>query len=177
MGRRSQQLDPLNLATAVAAGFLLRNAHRYEEGIETCQSALDIDPNWSRAYSCLADHYIDMGLYQEAAAARQKEWVLEGASPEDMVGFPDVAASGVESVLQWWLQYMTEKAKQKYVPETIFAWIYAGLDETDRAFEWLERAYQARVANLPYIKVHSRWDPLRDDPRFQDLLQRMNLEP
>ena len=55
--------------------------------------------------------------------------------------------------------------------------IYAGLGENDRAIEWLERAYQAHVANLPYIKVHSRWNPLRDDPRFQDLLRSMNLEP
>jgi hypothetical protein len=72
---------------------------------------------------------------------------------------------------------MTEKAKQQYVPGNIFAWIYAGLGENDRAIEWLERAYQAHVANLPYIKVHSRWNPLRDDPRFQDLLRSMNLEP
>jgi len=118
-----------------------------------------------------------MGLYQEAAAARPKAWILGGASPADLVGFQDAAASGAESALRWWLQYMTEKAKQQYVPENIFAWIYAGLGETDRAIEWLERAYQARVANLTYIKVHSRYDPLRDDPRFQDLLRRMNLAP
>ena len=177
LGKRAQQLDPLNLATSVALGFLFRNAHRYTEGIETCQSALDMDPNFQRAYGCLGDIYVDMGLYQEAAAARQKEWILGGASPEDLAGFQDAAASGAESALRWWLQYMTEKAKQQYVPENIFAWIYAGLGETDRAIEWLERAYQARVANLPYIKVHSRYDPIRDDPRFQDLLRRINLEP
>jgi len=177
LAKRSQQLDPLNLATSVAAGFLFRNAHRFTEGIETCQLALDMDPNFQQAYGCLGDLYVDMGLYQEAAAARQKEWILGGASPEDLAGFQDAAASGAESALRWWLQYMTEKAKQQYVPENIFAWIYAGLGETDRAMEWLERAYKARVANLPYIKVHSRYDPLRDDPRFHDLLRRMNLEP
>ena len=177
LGKRFQQLDPLNLATAVSVGFLFRNAHRYTEGIETCQSALDINPNFQRTYSCLGDLYVDMGLYQEAAAAQQKEWVLEGASPEDLVGFSDAAASGTESALRWWLQYITEKTKQQYVPENIFAWIYVGLGENDRAIEWLERAYQAHVANLPYIRVHARWDPLRDDPRFHDLLRRMNLEP
>ena len=177
LGKRAQQLDPLNLAAPVALGFYFRSARRYEKGIETCQSALDIDPNFQRAYSCLAGLYVDMGLYQEAAEARQKDWILGGASPEDVAGFLDAAASGAESALRWQLHYETERAKQEYVPENTFAWIYAGLGETDQAFEWLERAYQARVADLPYIKNHSRWDPLRDDPRFQDLLRRMNLEP
>ncbi len=177
LGKRAQQLDPLNLATAVALGFYFRSARRYEEGIEICQSALDMDPNFQRAYSCLGGLYVDMGLYQEAAAAWQREWILGGASPEELAGLPDAAASGAESALRWVLLYETERAKQEYVPENTFAWIYAGLGETDQAFEWLERAYQARVADLPYIKNHSRWDPLRDDPRFADLLRRMNLEP
>ena len=177
LGKRAQQLDPLNLVTAVALGFYFRNARRFEEGIETCQSALDMDPNFQRAYSCLEGLYVDMGLYQEAAAAWQKEWLLGGASPEELAGFHDAAASGAESALRWRLHYETEKAKQQYVSEEIFAWIYAGLGETDQAIEWLERAYQARVADLPYIKNHSRWDSLRSDPRFQDLLLRMNLGP
>ena len=177
LGKRAQQLDPLNLAAPVALGYYFRGARRYEEGIETCQSALDIDPDFQRAHNCLAGLYVDMGLYQEAAAARQKDWILGGASPEDVAGFLDAAASGAESALRWQLHYETERAKQEYVPENTFAWIYAGLGETDQAFEWLERAYQARVADLPYIKNHSRWDPIRDDPRFQDLLRRMNLEP
>ena len=177
LGKRAQQLDPLNLAAPVALGYYFRGARRYEEGIETCQSALDIDPDFQRAHNCLAGLYVDMGLYQEAAAARQKDWILGGASPEDVAGFLDAAASGAESALRWQLHYETERAKQEYVPENTFAWIYAGLGETDQAFEWLERAYQARVADLPYIKNHSRWDPIRDDPSFQDLLRRMNLEP
>jgi len=175
--KRFQQLDPLNLATASAAGFIFRSARRYEEGIETCQSALDIDPNLQRAYGCLGELYVAMGLYQEAAAAWQKEWILGGASPEDVAGLSDAAVSGAESFFRWRLYYETEKAKQQYVPEDTFAEIYAGLGETDRAIEWLERAYQARVADLAHIKVQSRWDSLRDDPRFQDLLLRMNLMP
>jgi hypothetical protein len=56
-----------------------------------------------------------------------------------------------------------------------FVHIYAGLGESDQAFEWLERAYQARDPKLPFLKVHPRWDSLRADPRFDDLLRRMGL--
>jgi hypothetical protein len=53
--------------------------------------------------------------------------------------------------------------------------VYAFLGEKDQAFEWLEKAYQERTSRPPWIKVDPRFDPLRSDPRFQDLLSRMNL--
>jgi len=56
------------------------------------------------------------------------------------------------------------------------AGIYALLGEKDQAFEWLERGYQARHLGA-WLIVHTPFDPLRDDPRFHDLLRRMNLEP
>ncbi len=57
------------------------------------------------------------------------------------------------------------------------ALIYAYLGEKDQVFEQLEKAYQEHEAGLPGIGSHPAYDPLRDDPRFQDLLRRMNLEP
>ncbi len=75
------------------------------------------------------------------------------------------------------LDYWTERAKQEYVLRTRFAVIYAYLGEKDQAFEQLGKAYEERDFNLAFLKVEPRWDPLRDDPRFQDLLRRMNLEP
>jgi len=53
--------------------------------------------------------------------------------------------------------------------------VYAGLNRTDEAFDWLERAYDERSPLLGYIKADPRFDDLRNDPRFADLLRRMNL--
>jgi hypothetical protein len=57
------------------------------------------------------------------------------------------------------------------------ALVYAGLGEKDRAFEWLERAYKDHDKSLYFLKVDPTLDPLRSDPRFQDLLRRMNFPP
>ena len=71
---------------------------------------------------------------------------------------------------------LQERSKQSYVSAASIALIYVGLGRKDEAFDWLERSYQAQVPLLP-LKRNHMWDPLRDDPRFDDLLRRMNLAP
>ncbi len=66
-------------------------------------------------------------------------------------------------------------SKRSYVPPYDFALIFAGLGEKDKAFEWLQKAYEDRSAYLVYLNVEPIWDSLRSDPRFTDLLQRMRL--
>jgi len=72
-------------------------------------------------------------------------------------------------------QLSTLSKQDKYVPDVDRARIYAGLGEKDKAFEWLEKGYDDR--SIGTIKVEPTWDPLRSDPRFADLLRRMNLQP
>ena len=75
------------------------------------------------------------------------------------------------------LNYWRERAKGGYVAPTRFATIHTYLGEKDQAFEQLEKAYQEHDWLLTALKVGPDWDPLRDDPRFQDLLLRLNLMP
>ena len=75
------------------------------------------------------------------------------------------------------LDYWTERAKQEYVPSTSFALINAYLGDKDQAMRWLEEGYEEHEFSMTKLNVAPEWDPLRDDPRFQDLLRRMNLEP
>jgi hypothetical protein len=69
-------------------------------------------------------------------------------------------------------------SKKKYVPPVTMAIIYMGLGEKDKAFQWLEKSYEERCSG-PFddVKVYPILDPLRSDPRFADLLRRMNLQP
>ena len=173
----AQQIDPLNPATRTAAASMYRYGRRYEESIEQLEAALEIDPDLAVAYQRLAGIYELTGLYPEAAAARQQEQILGGASTGKMAGILRAAATGKEAYWRWWLNYNQEKAKREYFSPREFAGIYAQLGEKDQAFEWLEKAYADRVPGLFNIKVAPGWDPLRDDPRFADLLQRMNLMP
>jgi tetratricopeptide (TPR) repeat protein len=175
--RRAQQLDPLNPAARTAAATQFRFARRYNESIQESQAALEMDPDFQFAYLRLAWTYEAMGLYPEAAAARRREQILGGASQEEVAGLSDAAVSGAESYWRWILDYTREAAKEQYIEPLDFALIYAQLSEKDQAFEWLEKAYEARNSRLISLNVRPAWDPLRNDPRFQDLLQRMNLEP
>ena len=87
------------------------------------------------------------------------------------------AVSGRRAEAQKVLDQLTELSKQKDVPALDMV-IYAGLGEKDKALEWLEKAYEDRsISGAPEINVDPIFDPLRSDPRFQDLLRRMNLQP
>ena len=66
-------------------------------------------------------------------------------------------------------------SKQSFVPALFVALVYAGQEEKDQAFTWLEKAYQERFNRLAYLKVLALWDPIRSDPRFADLLGRVGI--
>ena len=175
---RAQQLDPLNPRTHTAAAVQFRLARRYDEAIAQCKMMLEIDPNSLAAYNLLANIHEDMGLYEEAVPYRQQQLTLLGASVKDIAGIAEAyAISGSEGYWRWLLNAVTEAVNRgEFVDPTNFAGLHARLGEKEKAFEWLEKAYNEREG-LVYIKVHPSYDPLRDDPRFQDLLRRMNLAP
>ena len=76
------------------------------------------------------------------------------------------------------LDQLTALSKQRYVSAKNVAIVYAALGENDKAFEWLEKSSQERalLSGLS-MKTFPGFDPLRSDPRFSDLLRRMNLQP
>ncbi len=158
--------------------MLFLDARRYEESIEQLQVVVDLQPNLPNAYGVLARVYQAQGLYEDAIAAYQKFLTLGGASEEEVAGLADAyQTSGKEGYWRWMLDYWTERAKQEYVPPTSFALIYAYLGDKDQAMRWLEEGYKEREFVMASLNVAPDWDSLRDDPRFHDLLLRMNLEP
>ena len=175
--KRAQQIDPLSPLARTAATLHFIWARRYDEAVEQARAAQQIYPDLPRVYQRLADTYEAMGLYDEAAAAWQQWQILVGVSEEEVAGITEAASSGMETYWRWMLSYWNERAKRESVPPTDFAGHHAQLGEKDQAFEWLEKAYEARSSSLINLKVKPLYDPLRDDPRFTDLLRRMNLEP
>lgn len=73
------------------------------------------------------------------------------------------------------LQQLADTVKERYTPALAFAMVHVGLGENDRALNWLEKAYEERFNRLAYLRREPVWDPLRSDPRFIDLLRRINL--
>ena len=178
LARRALQLDPSSLVRRKSLGDAFQSARRYDEAAEQFQRLLEIDPTYRPGRLDLAEIYEDTDSYQEAVAARQEWMRLQGVSEDKIAGFLDAyATSGMDGYHRWWLDFQTEQAKLKYVPPTDFAEIHTQLGEKDQAFEWLERAYQERDGQMIWLNVWPQYDPLRDDPRFTDLLLRMNLAP
>jgi len=88
------------------------------------------------------------------------------------------AVSGRRAEAQKVLDQLTASSKQRYVPARFMAIIYMDLGEKDKAFELLGKSYEDRSLDIgPGFKMDPAFDPLRSDPRFADLLRRMNLQP
>jgi len=176
--RRAQELAPASLEARQAAARHFNYARRYSESIEQSEAALELNPDFQLAWNRLRSAYEGMGQYQEAAVASQRNRILGGASQEEVAGLADAAALGAESYWRWNLVYFTERVKRgESVSPVTFADIYTQLGEKDQALEWLEKAFAERETGLTFLKTDPDWDPLRDDPRFTDLLLRMPLEP
>ena len=75
------------------------------------------------------------------------------------------------------IEELKAASEHSFVPAFLYALVYAGLEDKDHAFSWLEKAYEERFNRLAYLKLEALWDPLRSDARFIDLLRRVGLPP
>jgi tetratricopeptide (TPR) repeat protein len=171
--KRAQELDPLSGTYSVVWEMYL--ARQYDQTIQQARRILEADPENSPALVLLGLAYEQKQMFDEAVAQIEKAAALNKRAPGTVVLLGHVyAMSGRRDEAEKILDEFKERMQQRYVPPSYLAIIYAGLDEKDQAFLWLERAYEER--SVPYdLKVNPWWDNLRSDPRFTDLLQRMGL--
>jgi tetratricopeptide (TPR) repeat protein len=164
--RRALELDPLSVVGNWIYGFNLFKARRYDEAIAQTKKTLELDNNFPPAHLSLAFIYQVTGNYAET--------VEESARYNELVGSPNNAVLLRESFARggWggFLRAMTGGNRPADLPSYVAATLHAALDEKDKAFAELDKAYEKRESYLAMLKVDPRLDPLRDDPRFQDLL-------
>ncbi len=86
-----------------------------------------------------------------------------------------LAKSGKQAEARALLSELLKSSSERYVSAYNIALIYNGLGERDKAFEWLERGFQQRDQRMVFLKVEPKWNNLRDDPRFQDLMRRVGF--
>ena len=173
------ELDPLSLDTNNDLGVEFFLARQYDQAIEQEGKVLELDPNYIVAYYFRGVAYLKKSMYKEGMGEFEKGVAI---SPVDTLALTGLgygyAVTGRRPEAQRVLDKLTELSKQKYVSAVWRAKIYAGLREKDKAFEWLEKAYEDRsIVSVGYIKTNPMFDPLRSDPRFADLLRRTNLQP
>ena len=173
---RAQELDPFSLAISAQRGFILENARRYDEAIEQLRRVIAMDPNHYPAYWYLGHTYAADGQFNEAIAASERAAALSGRAPGSL-GFLGLAygLAGRKDEANKVLKELLELKRRRYVSPPALANVYIGLGDKDQVFFWLEKAYQERSNYMAWLKVFPLHDPLRSDPRFDDLLRRIGL--
>ncbi len=176
--QRAQQLDPLSPIISAIVAYHYIVARQYHEAIRRLRDTVALFPDFAIAYLFLGNAYVGNGMYQQAIVAYQKARSLSGASPAEVAALGQAyAKGGIRGYYLWELRRLREESKHRYVRPVAFAYLFAGLGEKDQAFSYLEKAYEDRDYYLTLLQIKPRFDPLRSDPRFQDLLRRMNFPP
>jgi TolB-like protein/Tfp pilus assembly protein PilF len=173
--RRAQRLDPVSLIISTNIGRYSYYARRYEEAIKQCRATLEIDPNYFPARITLGLAYEQQGLYEQAIAEFQNALDHSGGhmAMESLGHGYALAGKHIEALAL--IEELIDQSKRRYVSPHCLANIYLGLGEKDEAFNWLDKAFQDRAPWLVFLKVDPRFDNLRSEPRYAELLTRLGL--
>jgi TolB-like protein/DNA-binding winged helix-turn-helix (wHTH) protein/Flp pilus assembly protein TadD len=176
--QRARDLDPLSLPINNALAGRLLVAGRYDQALNQLRETLEMDLHFAPTHQTLGWAYLNKGRHQEAIQEFQQALQLSGDDDKDFLvdlGFA-YAATGNRAEAQKILARLTKLNQQGLVPSGSIAILYGSLGELDKAFAWMDKAYKERDPELTYIKVPGRrFEPLRHDPRFQELVRRMGL--
>jgi eukaryotic-like serine/threonine-protein kinase len=176
--KTAQELEPLSLIINFEVGLASYFSRNYDQAIDQFQKTLELDANFPPPHTFLAAAYEQKGMFEEAIAALQRAiTVTKGADKTlAMASLGHVyAVSGKKTEARKTLAELQRLSEHSYVPATDVALVYAGLGEKDKAFAWLDKAYEEHSFSLSNLKVEPRFDPLRSDPRYADLLRRIGL--
>ncbi|MFZ0732728.1 MAG: hypothetical protein WAM79_10435 [Candidatus Sulfotelmatobacter sp.] len=175
--KQARYIDPLSLPINNALAGRLIAAGRYDEALKQARGTLELDAHFAPAHQTMGWIDLHNGKREEAIREFQTALASSGADDSDLeldLGFA-YAVSGNRDLAQRMLEKLETLHAQGAVPAVSIAILCGALGRSDDAFVWLAKAYQERDPQLAYIKAGRRFDPLRNDPRFQQLLRRVGL--
>lgn len=172
----AQQLDPLSLPINTTLAGRFRDLGQYDQAIVVIQRASELNPSFSPIHELLGSVYERQGRLQLAVEEWQKAAELSRNNPSVLAALGHAyAVSGNRQQAQEIAIRLKSISKQHYVSAWDMAVFYAGLNDADTAFRWLEKSYRDRETQMPFLKQDHRLAPLRTDPRFRELLRRVGL--
>ncbi|MBV8051435.1 MAG: protein kinase [Acidobacteriaceae bacterium] len=174
--RTALEFDPVSVITNVSAGWAYYYARQYDRALEECRSGLELDAQSLSAHDCIGSAFLEKGLYSQALQEYQSLVTASGDDPSRLASLGRAyALIGRKADAQDIASKLKTAGSQRYLPPYFLGLVYTALDDKEMAFSSLEHAYQQHDAYLPRLKVEPALDRLRADPRFNNLLHRMNL--
>ena len=171
--KKAIELDPLNSFFQAALAYFLYHARRYDDAIVQIRRTLELDPTATLARHLLGCCLLWKGDTAGAIAEfQQSKIVVTGAWYQGLLGYA-YAISGDRPKAEQILRELEEMAKRQYVNSTAFADIHLGLGEKEKALDWLEIAYENQESACWYLKVDPIYDSVRNEPRFQALVEKV----
>ena len=168
--KRARELDPLNPRTTALEGQFLIHAGRVDEGMERLRATLELAPDHWMAHLFAASGYIEKGMYPEAIEEGRKTIEVEPQSRSFSFYGYALAKSGRQQEARNELRGVLESSRDQWVSPYSIAMIYNGLDDRDQTLAWLERGLRERDPRMVFLKVEPKWNNLRNDPRFQNIM-------
>jgi len=175
--KRAQEADPLSLTASTVTVLAFFLGRRYDQAIDQGRKTLEMDSNFYTAHFYLAMVFTQVKRNEEAIEEARKAVSLSAGALQALGTLGHAyGVSGRRAEAQKVLAELGNLSKRRYVDPSNIALVHVGLGDKARALELLEKAYEDHAMRLLYVKVYPQFDPLRGEPRFQDLLRRMRLE-
>jgi TolB-like protein/tetratricopeptide (TPR) repeat protein/predicted Ser/Thr protein kinase len=172
---QAMELDPFNTLLRSIYAWDLIYAHRYDDAIDHLRETLRTAPDDWTALSTLRSAYHQKRMYEEALEIWKRSYeARDDQEAEDALvrGYEEGGYSGALSSVA---ELLIERSRTTFVTPWQIGTLYTRAGKKDKALEWLEKAFEARDGNLIYLSVDPIFDYLRDEPRFQDMIRKMNL--
>ena len=175
--KRALELDPVNPLLTSALGEAFYQNREFDRTIEQNSKSLQLDPSYAIALVNIGRAYEMKGMHPQARDSFEK---VLAAAPDDpavlaLIGH-EYALSGEKAKAAGTISKLQQLSTHKYVPAIYVALVYTGLHDLDHSFAWLDKAFNERSEYLVYLPTEPLADPLRGDPRFSQLLQRLGLK-
>jgi DNA-binding SARP family transcriptional activator/TolB-like protein/Tfp pilus assembly protein PilF len=173
--RAARELEPLSVAVACTEGWVAHYAGRQREAKALLRTALRMDSAFAIGHFYLgrvfqAERQLDSAAAQFALAGPLRNWVPTIAARGYVY-----ARQGRRGAAREELRHLDTLARREYVTSYAVALIYAALDDRNSAFAWLDRGIAERTHWLVWLRQDPRWEPIRSDPRFGELVRRVGL--
>ncbi len=174
--KRAEELDPLSLVIINNLAEIHIHRGDLNAAARECQRMIDLDPNFWAAHQTLGILLLKQGLYPEALLEAQKSINLSSRSNASLALLGHVYARlGQRSEAEAVIKELEKRHKDKLADGRDLVVVYAGLDDKDKAFAWLKKAFDEHSVFMVFLRLEPLMDTLHGDPRWNDLERRVGI--